>query len=62
MDKVTKMIWELYEKGEIDILTARYYSRLITLADNAILTGKRKIDLKQIGETLIEHVSKKQKF
>lgn len=58
------MIWELHEKGEIDILTARYYSRLITLADNAILYGKRKkrkIDLNQIGETLIEHVSA-QKF
>lgn len=59
MDKVEKAIWKLHEKGEIDILTARYYSRLIFLSENAILSGKRKVDLKEIGNSLIEHVIKR---
>lgn len=53
MDKVEKAIWELYEKGEIDILTFRYYTRLMYLADNVLLAGGREVDLAEIGEKLL---------
>lgn len=47
-EKLIRYLAELHHKGEINILTFRYYSRLLNLHKVAILNKKNKIDLRNI--------------
>lgn len=53
---IDRVFLKILEEEKIDILTFRYYTRLISLAENAISSGERKMSLEPIGEDLIKHV------